>query len=58
MAEKKGVSIKSVVVELITDIEAKRSQFKAPVSKATTKSYDKSKFKELKDAISGKVKEG
>jgi len=58
LAEQKGVSIKSVIVELITDIEAKRSQFKAPASKATTKPNDKSKIQELKDAIAGKVKDG
>jgi len=58
LAEQKGASIKSVVVELITDIEAKRSQFKAPASKAITKPNDKSKIQELKDAIVGKVKEG
>lgn len=55
LAEQKGVSIKCVVAELITNIEAKRSQFKAPSSKIATKPNDKSKIKELKDAIAGRV---
>ena len=55
LAEQKCVSIKCVVAELITNIEVKRSQFKAPVSKLATKPNDKSKIKELKDAISGRV---
>jgi hypothetical protein len=56
LAEQKAVSIKSVVVELIIDIEAKRSQVKAPVSKATPRPYDKSRIQALKDAIAGKAK--
>jgi hypothetical protein len=58
LAEQKGASIKSVVIELIADIEAKRSQPKAPVSKAATKLIDKARIQELKDAIAGKVKTG
>lgn len=55
LAAQKGMSIKSVVVGLIADIEAKRSQPKAPESKATTRPYDKSKIQALKDAIAGKA---
>jgi hypothetical protein len=58
LAEHKGASIKSVVVELIADSEARRSQVKAPANKAATRPYDKSRIQALKDAIAGKVKEG
>lgn len=58
LTEQKGMSIKSAVVELSADIDKQRSQLKTSETKATTKLNGKEKIKELKDALSGKLKSG
>lgn len=56
LAVQKGISIKSVIAELVAVSEEKRNKLNTPVTVATIKPSNKIKIQELKDALTGKTR--